>query len=156
MNSIILGDGVNILGDKSFSGCSNLENIQVEEGNPDFDSHNNCNAIIEKATKTLILGCKNSIIPENVVNIGNNAFFSCYGLISLSFPNSVRRIGESAFENCHELKIIRLPQNLMYIGNYSFYDCANLKVVYCNANETPEIESTSFRREKMECYVSGS
>lgn len=40
---------------------STLESIEVEEGNEYFHSKNNC--LIETATKTLVLGCKNSIIP---------------------------------------------------------------------------------------------
>ena len=83
-----------------FTACSSLESIVVEKGNPKFDSRNDCNAIIEKSTNSLLLGCKNTIIPNDVTSIGNRAFDSCRGLISLTIPASVTSIGYWAFINC--------------------------------------------------------
>jgi len=46
----------------------------VDGGNGKYDSRDNCNAIIETASNTLIAGCMNSIIPNSVTTIGNEAF----------------------------------------------------------------------------------
>ena len=45
-----------------------------------YDSRDNCNAIIEKETNTLIQGCKNTKIPSGVTEIGRYAFDGCSGL----------------------------------------------------------------------------
>ena len=54
--------------------------------NSKYDSRNDCNAIIEKETNTLLLGCKNTNIPDDVTSIGANAFFDCSGLTSITIP----------------------------------------------------------------------
>lgn len=51
-----------------------LTSIRVEEGNANYDSRNNCNALIETATKTLVLGCANTVIPNTITIIGEYAF----------------------------------------------------------------------------------
>ena len=71
--------------------------MKVESGNTKYDSRENCNAIIETASSSLVIGCKNTTIPNSVTSIGNSAFFGCTGLSSVTIPNSVTSIGNSAF-----------------------------------------------------------
>lgn len=78
-------------------GAANLESIVVEEGNPVYDSRNNCNAIIETATNTLVNGCKTTTIPDNIEAIGTHAFVEHSQLKEITIPNSVKRIGHRAF-----------------------------------------------------------
>ena len=87
---------------------SNYEysSIIVAEGNPVYDSRNNCNAIIETATNELISGCKNTVIPSSVTSIGDLAFNGCSGLTGISIPSSVTSIGRSAFNGCSSLTTI--------------------------------------------------
>lgn len=113
-------------GRNAFSGCSNVTNIIVESGNPVYDSRNNCNAIIETASQTLIHGCVNSVIPNSVISIGKAAFNACKGLQSISIPNSVKHIGDYAFELCEELKDVEFGNSLLTIGDYAFYFCNEL------------------------------
>lgn len=72
--------------------CHSLSSITVDKNNPVYDSRNDCNAIIVTASDSLIVGCKNTIIPEDVVAIGN-AFWDCPGLTSINIPSNVRSIG---------------------------------------------------------------
>ena len=88
------------IGDGAFGGCSGLTTITVDADNPIYDSRNNCNAIIETATKILLYGCKNTVIPSSVTSIGENAFNGCKGLTSVTIPNSVTSIGYRAFYDC--------------------------------------------------------
>ena len=66
---------VTSIGDGAFSGCSSLTSVVVDAGNSKYDSRNDCNAIIETASNTLIAGCKNTIIPNSVTSIGDDAFY---------------------------------------------------------------------------------
>ena len=123
LTSISIPASVEYIGSASFSSCSNLESIQVESGNTKYDSRNNCNAIIETASNTLIHGCKNTVIPANVTSIGEMAFDECDGLTSVTIPSAVTFIGISAFEECKDLVSMQVES-----GN-TVYDSRN----NCNA-----------------------
>lgn len=104
MTGLTIASSVTSIGDDALYGCVGLTSILVENGNPSYDSRDNCNAIIETASNTLIAGCQNTIIPNTVTAIGNGAFQRCSGLTGLIIPNSVTRIGYTAFAFCSELK----------------------------------------------------
>jgi hypothetical protein len=97
LTSITIPNSVTSIGDDAFRGCTGLTSISVENGNPKYDTRDNCNAIIETSSNTLIAGCKTSIIPNSVTSIGGFAFSSCSGLTSIEIPNSVTSIGDHAF-----------------------------------------------------------
>ena len=103
LTSITIPNSVTSIGDDAFSSCSGIESIIVESGNPKYDSRENCNAIIETSTNTLILGCNNSTIPNGVVTIGDRAFYNCSGLTNITIPSSVTSIGYEAIEGCEKL-----------------------------------------------------
>ena len=125
-----------------------LESIAVDADNKVFDSRNDCNAIIETATKKLIFGCKNTVIPngvtsieraafhgceftsidipETVTNIGDLAFEWCWKMTEVNLPKSLKEIGERAFESCEKLKSITLPEGLTSIGANAFTRCTNI------------------------------
>ena len=129
-----------------------LSTIVVEEGNTTYDSRNNCNAIIETATNTLVKGSNHTNIPNSVTSIGVGAFGDCTGLTSVTIPNSVTSIGSGAFcgctgltsvtipnsvtsidnrafEGCTGLASIIIPNSVTYIGSAAFYDCAGLTYI---------------------------
>jgi hypothetical protein len=108
LNYVTIGNSVISIGDLAFYGCSGLTSIEVESGNTKYDSRNNCNAIIESATNTLILGCMNTIIPNSVISIGSSAFSGCSGLTSVTIPNSVTSIGNEAFSECRGLTSVHI------------------------------------------------
>ena len=103
-----------------------MTSVVVDNNNSTYDSRNNCNAIIETATNTLIAGCKKSIIPSSVTSIGSNAFYGCTGLTSIEIPNSVTSIGSNAFSGCTGLTSIEIPNSVTSIGYDAFYGCTGL------------------------------
>ncbi len=129
LTSVEIPNSVTHIGKKAFSRCSGLTSIQVESGNRTYDSRNNCNAIIETATNTLISGFKNTIIPNTVTSIGNYAFYECSNLTSMVIPNSVTSIGGSAFSGCSGLTSIEIPNSVTSIGTDAFGNCSGLTSV---------------------------
>ena len=100
LTSLTIPNDVKSFKNNAFKGCSGLTSITVVGGNPNYDSRNNCNAIIETASNTLIIGCKNTVIPDNVTAIGDSAYFQCLDLTSVTIPSSMTRIGENVFCGC--------------------------------------------------------
>ena len=72
LTSVSIPSSVESIGKRAFVYCINLEKIEVEDGNTIYYSENNC--LIVKDYNVLILGCKNSIIPETVTRIEDYAF----------------------------------------------------------------------------------
>ena len=130
LTSVTIGNGVTSIGDWAFNGCSSLQEIIVAEGNPVYHSAGNC--IIETESKTLIAGCKSSVIPDDgsVTSIGNGAFRGCSGLTSIVIPDSVTSIGYEAFYGCSGLTSITIPGSVTSIGDWAFYACYKLVEVY--------------------------
>ena len=104
----------------------NIKKLKVAEGNPNYISPNDCNAIIEKETKTLIAGCATTVIPEDVTSIGANAFRDNEGLTSITIPNSVTSIGIHAFDGCSALTSLEIPNSVTSIDIFAFYGCSGL------------------------------
>ena len=126
LTSVAIPSSVMSIGSYAFGGSYGLSSVTVDEGNGVYDSRNNCNAIIETATNTIIMGCLNTVIPESVTSIGDNVFSGCTGLMSVTIPSSVTSIGNSAFSGCSNLLSINLPPNLEFIGRSAFSGCANI------------------------------
>ena len=114
-----------------FCGFPSLKSVVVEKENTKFDSRDNCNAIIETATNTLVVGNKNSIIPKSINSIGPRAFYNCIGLTTIDIPYGVSKIENNAFASCKDLKSIKIPYSTLFIDDLAFSDCTSLKDIFC-------------------------
>ncbi len=126
LTSVELPSGVTTIGEGAFGYNDGITKITVNSDNKTFDSRNNCNAIIETATNTLVAGCKNTVIPSSVVKIGSSAFVGNQAITSMEIPNGVTEIGDAAFQNCEKLTSIVLPNSVTKIGSYAFYYCSEV------------------------------
>ena len=144
LTSVIIGSGVTSIGSFAFSDCGNLSSIKVAEENTTYDSRNNCNAIIETAKNTLIVGCKNTTIPSSVTKIGSYAFDGCTGLTSIVIPEGVTSIDGYAFRACTHLTEVSIPNSMTSIGSNAFRECSKLASVYCYAETVPRASSSAF------------
>ena len=117
--SIVIPSKVNNIEVPAFMFCENLSFIKVDANNPIYDSREDCNAIIETDSKTLIAGCQNTIIPNEIKAIGRMAFYCQPRLESISIPDGVESIGENAF-NDTGLSDVFLPNSVSEIGCEAF------------------------------------
>ena len=131
---ITIPASVTFVGTSCLQSCDNLTTIQVASGNAVYDSRNNCNAIIEKATNTLIAGCGNSTIPTSVTAIGDYAFANCTSLHELNLHNQLTSIGEWAFLNCSSLTSLRVPASLTHVEGSAFAACDQIATITVNSN----------------------
>ncbi len=127
LTTLTIPNSVTYIGDGAFGGINQdrggLGSIQVEKGNPVYDSREDCNAIIETANNKLIFGCKKSFIPNSVTSIGDGAFGYCLGLTSMTIPDGVTSIGNGAFCQCENLTSINIPDGVEAIGDWTFTWC---------------------------------
>ena len=110
------------------AGCNNLTSIKVASGNSVFDSRDNCNAIVETATNTLIAGCVTSTIPTSVTAIEMYAFYDCVYLENVNLHDQITSIGEQAFLGC-DLTSLNIPASVTEIGVAAFAGCENLSKI---------------------------
>ena len=143
LTSVTIGSGVMSIGNSAFIGCNGLTSITVADGNTKYHSKDNC--LIETESKTLILGCKTSVIPTDgsVTSIGNYAFQGCTGLTSVKIGNGVTSIGNFAFNGCTGLTNITIPNSVTSIGYRAFEGCTSLTIITIPDGVT-SIEESAF------------
>lgn len=128
LKNVIISEGVKNIGESAFLGCAlesifipksltnialdglmgfafmgssdDLTSIIVHEGNPVYYSEGNC--LIERETKTLLLGCNTSVIPKDVASIGVHAFYHL-DMTNITIPAGVHNISYGAFGACFNL-----------------------------------------------------
>jgi len=149
LQSVTIPDSVTSIGDSAFYGCSSLRSVTIPEsvtiikGNPFLNcparviNHSNHFTIFEgnlytsdrrKLISYLSKG-ENFIIPDSVTSIGDEAFFDCSSLQSVTIPDSVTSIGNCAFKWCSSLQSVTIPNSVTSIGDSAFYGCSSLQSV---------------------------
>lgn len=108
------------IGDGAFAVACGLLHISVDENNPVYDDGGYSNGIFETTTNTLVTGGINTIIPETITIIGNNAFQNCTDMTSIDLHDNITQIGKGAFGYCSNLKSIALPDSLKFIDQVAF------------------------------------
>ena len=121
LTSITIPAGVTSIDGGAFIDCTSLESITVDGGNTVYHSDGNC--IIETSSKTLIAGCKNSVIPTDgsVTSIGSGAFYYCTSLTNIEIPSSVTSIGGYAFAYCTGLTRVTILNDTLNTNSMSDY-----------------------------------
>ena len=134
------------IGEDAFVYC-NFSGMVVDPENPNYDSRNDCNAIIATSTNELTTGCKNTVIPNTVTAIGNNAFKGIRGMTSIEIPESVVSIGNNAFATCFDLTgDLVIPNSVTYIGESAFFQCEGLNGKLVIGESVAYIGDWAFRK----------
>ena len=117
IKDIYIPASIEEMGDYAFDNC-NLQTITVDNDNPVFDSRDNCNAIIETATNTLLQASNGtSVIPASVTGLANGAF-AHLNIKSIDIPQTVTNFGLDLFSysktsifHVHYPEPIEIPAN---------------------------------------------
>ena len=139
-------------GTNPFIYCSGLTSITVADGNPVYDSRDNCNAVIETSTNTLRVGCKATMIPNSVKIIGSMAFEGS-GVTRVDIPDSIEEVKSAAFMDCKSLTEVTLSSSINTIGQHSFGECTNLQKVTSNIFDPFELDYLTFYPKVPVLYV---
>ena len=129
IEKIKIGKDVKTIGAEAFAMCSNLKSIEVDVKNEYFTSANGANAIIDKTSGVLLVGCQTTIIPECVTEIGPFAFCGQIFLAKLIVPSSVKKIDAYAFDGCKGLIEIDIKEGLETIEDNCFRNCSNIEMI---------------------------
>ena len=161
LKSVTIGNGVTSIGDDAFRNCSDLEIINISDlsawckidfnETPLFYTHSlylNGELVTDLVIPSDITEIKNYAfyycrsltsvtIPDSVTKIGEYAFYYCGSLTSVTIPDSVTKIGDSAFSYCYSLTSATIGNSVTSIGEGAFSACRNLSRVYCKPTTPP-------------------
>ncbi len=129
LTSIHIPASVFMIENGCFYGCTGLTEMTVDSENEYYESPAGSNCIIKKETKELVAGCKATVIPDDVLSIGDYAFRYMTDIVSIDIPNSVTSIGGFAFGNIDNLSSVVIPNSVTTIGYAAFVWAEKLEEV---------------------------
>lgn len=156
LQTVILPDNEEEIGETMFGLCNNLKNIEMSRVQTiRFDAFEGCSSLetlqlpygitcIEDAVFANCFNLKDIEIPGSVTTINNMAFVNCRSLTSISIPDNVTSIGEFAFNGCSNLKSLYLPANIKNIGDVAFNCCGRLTRIIAKMKEPVAIGEDTF------------
>ncbi|MCI9031642.1 MAG: leucine-rich repeat protein [Clostridia bacterium] len=139
LKKIIISETVTSIGSGAFDDCGDIEEISVAADNPVYRSSGNC--LIDIKKKTLIRGCKNSVIPSDgsVTVIGEKAFSNntahprnrvhSKGSSEIVIPDGITKIGKRAFDFNYGLETVIIADSVKTIEKEAFSSCYKLKSI---------------------------
>lgn len=122
--------------------CDTLENIYVDEKNPDFSSQD---GILYNKDKTVLVRYPKGkkapqfTIPSSVTTFMHEAFRGCKNLTSIKIPPTVTEMVKSygyVFTDCTGLTEVELSTTASYVPAGCFMGCSSLTDVDIPANIT--------------------
>jgi len=96
LTSITIPSSILSVGSNAFYGCNSLNYNEYDNGHYLGNENNKYHVLIETKNKE-ISSCE---INSKTVVIGDNAFYDCNSITSITIPDSVVSIGNKAFYNC--------------------------------------------------------
>ena len=156
IKSIVIPEGVKVIGDYAFAGCTGLTEIVIPASVTTIGSHAfyGCSNITNIEIKFYEEDGKYS--EDNVsLSIGEYAFAGCSSLCgagdadsgyTLTISERVASIGKAAFFGCNKITALSLSDNLVSIGESAFQSCTGLTAIQSGAgSKLVSIGANAFR-----------
>lgn len=135
LDTLFLPDGLELLDYMTLAECVNLKNVDIP-------------ASVQEIGDRVFENCRmlNTVTfnGENLIRIGNWAFFQCLQLQNIAIPEGVTEIGYAAFYACAYLNEVSLPSSIQQIGDQAFASCLRMTKMHVDAVIPPTIDSKTF------------
>ena len=132
--------------------CINVTAITVDSSNVNYYSSGDC--LIEKKDDaySVVVGCKNSVVPNEVKKIGSNSFAQ-QPITSITLPVNTTSLLSTAFSGCTSLRSITMNGQVTSIGTSCFNGCTSLTSITIYATVPPSIPSNAFTSVPSTCEI---
>ena len=142
VETVILKNGVEVIGVKAFKSCSELKTIEIPDSVKTISAYafSYCSSLesvsfgkgVTELADHAFASCSKLAeitLPANVRTVGNACFEKCRKLTKVTLGDGIISLGEQAFMNCELLTEVNMGNSLQELGNAAFYACRSLKEI---------------------------
>lgn len=146
LSTVIVKEGVALIGTNAFYECSNLSKVHLPDG-------------LQVIYRNAFYSCKsieNIYLSDDITRIDDYAFYNCGSLTSVKLPSNLKRIATGTFSNCTKLNAVEMGNQITVIDSHAFSSCAFKNITlpsslqsigawtfrYCNLLESIDIPET--------------
>ena len=149
LESVVIPDGLFVIGASAFENCSNLKNINFPDSIYTIEQRAFSNCMLFESLNlpknlteigdyafNYCINLKNVVFNDNIESVGRGAFLRCKNLKKVTMSDSVKSLAESVFEDCENLEQITLSELITEISDCLFINCSSLKNIKLPSNLT--------------------
>ena len=119
LKKVILNEGLQKIGNRSFYECRSLESITLPS------------TVLEVGSFAFYYCCNLAeiVLNEGLKEIGKSAFYGCISLKSITLPSTITEVGAYCFSGCSDMESIIFKKTLqtVSVGRYAFSRCISLE-----------------------------
>lgn len=116
--------------------------IESYIGNLLSSGRQNGQGLSPKTVQDILVIIKDTVSFALIHGIGEDAFYHCTGLTSMTIGSGVTSIGDRVFSGCTGLTSVAIPDSVTSIGEFAFSGCSGIKEVYYNAKAAADLPNS--------------